>query len=143
MIDLRATARLQLHAGFTLDDAAAQVDYYAALGVSHLYLSPIGTAVLGSTHGYDNVDPTTVNPELGGEAALQRLSAAARTHGLGLILDIVPNHMATHPSNAWWWDVLRNGRRSRHADWFDIDWRAPGRDGKLWLPVLGGAYAQA
>ncbi|WP_254218486.1 alpha-amylase family glycosyl hydrolase, partial [Xanthomonas fragariae] len=143
MIDLRATARLQLHAGFTLHAALAQVPYYAGLGISHLYLSPIGTAVPGSTHGYDNIDPTVVNPELGGEAALIALSQAVREHGMGLIADIVPNHMATHAQNAWWWDVLRNGRSAKHADWFDIDWRAPGRDGKLWLAVLDRPYATA
>lgn len=143
MTELRATARLQLHAGFTLGDAAAQVPYFARLGVSHLYLSPIGTAVPGSTHGYDVTDPGQVNPELGGEAALMDLHAAAQAHGMGLILDIVPNHMAAHAHNAWWWDVLRHGRRSKHADWFDIDWRSPGHDGKLWLPVLDRPYAQA
>lgn len=143
MTELRATARLQLHAGFTLRDAAAQVPYYARLGVSHLYLSPIGTAVPGSTHGYDVTDPGQVNPELGGEAALAELHAAVQAHDMGLILDIVPNHMAAHAHNAWWWDVLRHGRGSRFADWFDIDWRSPGHDGKLWLPVLDRPYAQA
>ncbi|UYB54319.1 malto-oligosyltrehalose synthase [Xanthomonas sp. AM6] len=143
MIPLRATARLQLHAGFTLLDAAAQVPYYADLGISHLYLSPIGTAVPGSTHGYDVTDPRQVNPELGGEPALLQLSERVRAHGMGLILDIVPNHMAAHAANPWWWDVLKHGRQSRHAGWFDIDWRAPGRDGKLWLPVLDRPYAQA
>jgi len=143
MIDLRATARLQLHAGFTLHDALAHVPYYAGLGISHLYLSPIGTAVPGSTHGYDNIDPTAVNTELGGEDALIALSQAARKHRMGLIADIVPNHMATHAHNAWWWDVLRHGRSAKHADWFDIDWRAPGRDGKLWLAVLDRPYATA
>lgn len=135
-IHVRATVRLQLHAGFTLDDAAARADYFARLGVSHLYLSPVGTAVPGSTHGYDNTDPTRVNPELGGEPALQRLAQAARGHGMGLLLDIVPNHMATHAANAWWMDLLRHGRRSRHADWFDVDWDAPGAEGRLLLPVL-------
>ncbi|MDR6672291.1 (1-_4)-alpha-D-glucan 1-alpha-D-glucosylmutase [Xanthomonas translucens] len=143
LIPLRATARLQLHAGFTLLDAAAQVPYYAGLGISHLYLSPIGTAVPGSTHGYDVTDPRQVNPELGGEPALLELSERVRAHGMGLILDIVPNHMAAHAANPWWWDVLKHGRQSRHAGWFDIDWRAPGRDGKLWLPVLDRPYAQA
>lgn len=143
MIPLRAAARLQLQASFGFDAAAAQVPYYAALGVSHLYLSPIGQAVPGSTHGYDNTDPGTVNPELGGEAGLVRLSRAARAHGMGLLLDIVPNHMATHATNPWWWDVLRHGRRSRHAQWFDIDWQAPGCDGKLLLPVLDRPLAQA
>ena len=135
-IGLRATVRLQLHAGFTLDDAAAQVDYFARLGASHLYLSPIGCAVPGSTHGYDNTDPGQVNPELGGEPALLRLSQAARAQGLGLVVDIVPNHMATHASNAWWMDLLRHGRQSRFADWFDVDWDAPDAGGRLLLPVL-------
>ncbi|RZZ82651.1 malto-oligosyltrehalose synthase [Pseudoxanthomonas winnipegensis] len=143
MTELRATARLQLHEGFTLHDAAAQVPYYAQLGVSHLYLSPIGTAVAGSTHGYDVTDPTRVNPELGGEQGLMALHAAVRAHDMGLLLDIVPNHMAAHATNPWWWDVLKHGRRSKHADWFDIDWRSPGHDGKLWLPVLDRPYAQA
>ncbi len=137
MVPFRATARLQLHAGFTFHDARAQVGYYADLGISHLYLSPIASAVAGSTHGYDVIDPTTVNPALGGEAALQALAAAARAHGMGLVLDIVPNHVAAHPANPWWADVLAMGKDSRHATWFDIDWGAPGREGKLWLPVLG------
>jgi len=139
----RATLRLQLHAGFDLYAAAAQLPYFAALGVSHLYLSPIATAVPGSTHGYDGIDPTRINPELGGEAAFLAFSHHARALGLGLILDLVPNHLATHPGNTWWWDVLRHGRRSRHAGWFDIDWRAPGHDGQLWLPVLDRPCAQA
>jgi (1->4)-alpha-D-glucan 1-alpha-D-glucosylmutase len=136
MTPLRATARLQLHAGFTLHDAAERAPYYAALGVSHLYLSPIGAAVPGSTHGYDAIDPTRVNPEIGGEDALSRLGERVRELGMGLVLDIVPNHVAAHADNPWWWDVLRHGRESRYATWFDIDWDAPGCDGRLWLPVL-------
>lgn len=136
MMAVRATARLQLHAGFTLADAAHQVDYYARLGISHLYLSPVTRAVPGSTHGYDGVDPTVVSDALGGEAALCALSREARAHGMGLVLDIVPNHMAAHPDNRWWWDVLAQGRRSRYASWFDIDWRAPGAGGRVVLPVL-------
>lgn len=143
MVPFRATARLQLHAGFTFEAARAQVPYYAALGVSHLYLSPITRAVPGSTHGYDALDPTTVNPALGGEAGLIRLAEQARTHGMGLILDIVPNHVAAHPDNPFWADVLANGQRSRYAAWFDIDWQAPGRGGKLWLPVLDRPLATA
>lgn len=136
MTRLRATARLQLHAGFDLEAAAAQVPYYAALGVSHLYLSPIAAAVPGSSHGYDGIDPASINPQLGGEAAFRQLATAARSHGLGLILDIVPNHLAASPRSHWWSDVLMHGRRSRHAGWFDIDWEAPGCEGRLWLPVL-------
>ncbi|CAB3628133.1 malto-oligosyltrehalose synthase [Achromobacter marplatensis] len=138
----RATARLQLHAGFTLDDARAQLPYYAALGVSHLYLSPITQARDGSTHGYDVTDHQRVSAALGGDAALRRLAAAARDLGLGLIADIVPNHMAAHPSNAWWADVLRLGQRSPHARVFDIDWDAPdpALRGKVLLPVLPDPY---
>lgn len=138
----RATARLQLHAGFTLDDARAQVGYFAALGVSHLYLSPITRARAGSTHGYDVIDHGQVSPELGGEAALRRLAQAARAHGLGLIADIVPNHMAADVSNAWWADALRRGERSTHSRCFDIDWRAPdpALRGKVLLPVLPEPY---
>ncbi|PKH76472.1 alpha-amylase family glycosyl hydrolase, partial [Stenotrophomonas sp. Betaine-02u-23] len=143
MTTLRATVRLQLHAGFDFDAAAAQVDYFARLGISHLYLSPIASAVPGSTHGYDNVDPTRISPELGGEQGFRRLSDAARQHGMGILLDIVPNHMAVHPANAWWNDVLRNGRRSAHAGWFDIDWDAPECDGRLWLAVLDRPLAAA
>ncbi|WP_262357005.1 alpha-amylase family glycosyl hydrolase, partial [Bordetella pertussis] len=86
---IRATVRLQLHAGFTLDAAGAQLDYYDALGISHLYLSPVARARCGSTHGYDVIDHAQVNPELGGLAALRRLAGAARARGMGLILDIV------------------------------------------------------
>ncbi|MFD4836671.1 malto-oligosyltrehalose synthase [Achromobacter sp. NPDC058515] len=138
----RATARLQLHAGYTLDDACAQVDYYADLGVSHLYLSPITCARAGSTHGYDVTDHGAVNPELGGEPALLRLAHAARERGLGLIADIVPNHMAAHPSNPWWRDVLAHGAASAWSRHFDIDWEAPdlALRGKVLVPVLPEAY---
>ena len=138
----RATARLQLHAGYTLDDACAQVPYYAALGVSHLYLSPVTQARAGSTHGYDVIDHGHVSTELGGEPALRRLALAARARGLGLIADIVPNHMAADVSNPWWADVLRQGEGSPHARTFDIDWRVPDAAlrGKVLLPVLPEPY---
>ena len=107
----RATMRLQFHRGFTLDDGSALVPYFAPLGVSHLYLSPILTARPGSLHGYDVVDPTRVNPELGGEDGFRRLGRQSCVrHGMGLILDIVPNHMAVGNENPWWMDVLRQGR---------------------------------
>jgi malto-oligosyltrehalose synthase len=131
----RATLRLQFHRGFTFADAEALVPWMARMGISHLYASPIATARPGSQHGYDVIDATRVNPELGGEAALRSLSAALHRAGLGLVLDIVPNHMAADPANAWWADVLRHGRASRHAQWFDIDWQA---DDKVLLPMLGG-----
>ncbi|WP_409197032.1 malto-oligosyltrehalose synthase, partial [Achromobacter xylosoxidans] len=140
----RATARLQLHAGYTLDDARAQVAYLADLGISHLYLSPITRARAGSTHGYDVIDHGQVSPELGGEAALRRLADEARAHGMGLIADIVPNHMAADVSNPWWADVLRYGERSPHSRCFDIDWRAPdpALRGKVLLPVLPDPYGE-
>ena len=108
-----STYRLQMRGdAFTFADAENLLDYLAALGISHLYLSPILTAAPGSTHGYDVTDPTTVSAELGGADGLARLSAAARDRGLGLIVDIVPNHVGVDEpqQNPWWWDVLRNGR---------------------------------
>lgn len=134
----RATLRLQFHRGFTFADAARHAAWFAALGVSHVYASPIAVARPGSMHGYDVIDPTVVNPELGGERGLLALAAALRAVGLGLILDIVPNHMAADSRNSWWRDVLRQGRASRHAEWFDIDWE-PTEEGpaKILLPVLG------
>ncbi|NID14203.1 malto-oligosyltrehalose synthase [Luteibacter yeojuensis] len=139
----RALARLQFHAGFTLDDAVDVVGYYHHLGVSHLYASPILRARAGSTHGYDVVDCHEVNPEIGGEDALRRLVAALRAHGMGLVLDIVPNHMGVGVENAWWMDVLRHGRESRYAGYFDIEWQAPDPllRNRLLLPILGAGYA--
>jgi malto-oligosyltrehalose synthase len=134
----RATMRLQFNKDFGFADAEAIVPYLANLGVSHLYASPIATARAASSHGYDVVDPTRVNPELGGEDALRRLAAWLREHGMGMIVDIVPNHMAASLENAWWADVLRHGRRSRYARFFDIDWEPedPRLHGRVFLPVL-------
>jgi len=138
----RALARLQFHAGFTLDDAVPVVPYYASLGASHLYASPILRARAGSTHGYDVVDCHEVNPEIGGEDALRRLIAALREHGMGLVVDIVPNHMGVGSENGWWMDVLRHGRESRYAGYFDIEWTTPDPllRGRLLLPMLGAGY---
>ena len=106
----RSTLRLQLHREFTFDDAAANADYFAALGVSHLYLSPLTTAAPGSMHGYDVVDYSIVNPELGGEAALKRLADALHARQMGIVADIVPNHMGIwQAGNRWWLDVLQWG----------------------------------
>ncbi|WP_416905099.1 malto-oligosyltrehalose synthase [Micromonospora echinospora] len=129
-----ATYRVQVRPGFDLDTTADLVDYLADLGVSHLYSAPLLTATPGSAHGYDVVDHRAVNPELGGEAARRRLVAALRAAGLGLVVDIVPNHagVARPEANPAWWDVLRRGRESTYARWFDIDWDA----GRLLLPVL-------
>lgn len=137
----RATVRLQFHAGFTLDDARATVPYYAELGISHVYASPLLAARAGSSHGYDVVDPTRINPELGGIDALRRLVGELRAHAMGLILDIVPNHMAASVENPWWRDVLEWGRDSRHADYFDIDWEPPDPElrGRVLVPTLSRA----
>ncbi|CAB3786012.1 malto-oligosyltrehalose synthase [Pararobbsia alpina] len=145
MTALRSTARLQFHRGFTFEDAAALVDYFAALGVSHLYASPITTAQPGSTHGYDTVDYARVNPELGGEAALGRLVAKLRAHRMGLVVDIVPNHMGVGGAhNAWWLDILTWGRHSEFARYFDVDWHSPdpALRGKVLAPFLGGPYGE-
>lgn len=142
----RATLRLQLHAGFTFDDAAAHADYFARLGVSHLYLSPIATAEPGSMHGYDTVDYRAISAALGGEAGFERLVDALRARGLGVIVDIVPNHMGVGgASNGWWNDVLEWGPASPYARYFDIDWHPPdpALDGKVLLPCLGAPYGDA
>jgi len=140
-----ATARLQLHKDFDFDQAAEVVPYYAALGISHIYASPILTARSGSTHGYDIVDPTRINPELGGEEGLRRLVARIRSAGMGLILDIVPNHMGVGPENPWWQHVLEWGQASPYAQWFDIDWHPADETlhGKVMAPFLGQPYGDA
>ncbi len=143
--NLRATYRLQLHAGFGFDRAAAAADYLVALGVSHLYASPYLQAAPGSTHGYDVVDPGKVNEELGGAEGHARLLAALEAHGLGQILDVVPNHMAiTGPENTWWWDVLENGPSSRYAAYFDVEWETPEARpaNKVLIPILGDHYGR-
>src|SRR6476469_8988887 len=119
-----STYRLQMRGdSFTFADAEDLLPYLDDLGVSHLYLSPILTAVAGSTHGYDVTDPTTVSAALGGPEGLARLSAAAQARGMGLIVAIVPNHVGVvHPDqNLWWRDVLERGRLSPYATYFDID----------------------
>lgn len=131
-----ATYRLQLQPEFPFPAAAAAVPYLASLGVSHLHLSPVLEAVPGSAHGYDVVDHARVREELGGEEGLRALARTAREHGLGLVVDIVPNHMAMAPRhNRALWEVLREGPKSPCARWFDIDWEAQG--GQVLLPVLG------
>ncbi|MGY1663355.1 malto-oligosyltrehalose synthase [Geodermatophilus sp. SYSU D00705] len=134
-----ATYRLQVTSDFTLADAAAVAGYLADLGVSHAYSSPLLRAASGSTHGYDTVDHEHVDESRGGREGFDRLVAALHEHGLGLVLDLVPNHMGVaDPAEApWWWDVLQNGRDSAHAAAFDIDWDFGG--GKVRLPVLGSA----
>lgn len=146
MNPLCATQRLQFHKDFTLDDANRRVDYYASLGITHLYASPVLVARPGSMHGYDVVDPTRINPELGGEEALRRLVASLRERNMGLILDIVSNHMAVGgDANPWWLDVLEWGQRSPYATFFDIEWHSPDPmlEGQLLLPFLGADYGDA
>ena len=141
-----ATYRLQLTADFNFDAAAAVVPYLKALGITHLYASPFMKARQGSTHGYDIVDHTKFNPELGGEAGFERLSEALKQHDLGLILDFVPNHVGVHfADNPWWLDVLEWGPASPHAVSFDIDWdMLPYRArGGVLLPIIGSSYGQA
>ncbi len=140
----RATYRVQLHAGFTFDDARAILPYLRDLGISHLFCSPVLQAASGSTHGYDVVDHGRVSSELGGEEGWLRLTDAVRDLGMGTVLDIVPNHMAIGEGNRWWWDVLTHGRASEFASFFDIEWDPPEsrlRDVIL-LPVLADHYGR-
>ncbi|HUZ67451.1 MAG TPA: malto-oligosyltrehalose synthase, partial [Beijerinckiaceae bacterium] len=140
----RATYRLQFNKTFTFDHATAIVPYLHALGISHVYASPITKACAGSMHGYDVVDYDEINPELGGMPAFKRFSDALLALGMGLIVDFVPNHMGVASNqNSWWESVLEWGEASPHAKAFDIDWRRPGADGKLLLPFLGKPFSQA
>ncbi|MDQ6840161.1 MAG: malto-oligosyltrehalose synthase [Actinomycetota bacterium] len=141
----RATYRLQMRGEFGFGDAQSVVDYLAELGISHLYLSPILQAAQGSTHGYDVVDPTRVNAELGGSDGYARLCETVSAAGLRQLVDVVPNHMAiTGRDNRWWWDVLENGPASIYASYFDVDWDPP--ESKLrnvvLLPILGDHYGR-
>lgn len=143
MVLVRATYRLQLHAGFPLSRARALVPYLSRLGVSHVHCSPLLQARRGSTHGYDVVDPTRLDPELGTEEEFALLHQELAAHDMGLVLDIVPNHMAASSENLAWEDVLAHGPASRYARWFDIDWRASERElrSRILLPVLGDQLA--
>ncbi|HEX6308570.1 MAG TPA: malto-oligosyltrehalose synthase [Longimicrobiales bacterium] len=130
-----ATYRLQINDAFTLDDACAVVPWLARLGITDIYLSPVFEARRGSTHGYDVTDPTRIRASVGGMSALTRLAEEAQRHHMGIVLDIVPNHMAASAENPWWRDVLEHGRASQYARFFDIDWDT----GPLTLPILGDA----
>ncbi|AYJ49971.1 malto-oligosyltrehalose synthase [Rhodococcus sp. P1Y] len=138
-----STYRLQLRGDeFTFGDARRIVDYLDDLGVTHAYLSPILSATDGSTHGYDVTDPTSVSSALGGREGFEALVAELHSRGMGVIVDIVPNHVGVDDprQNAWWWDVLGKGKSSDHAAFFDIDWAEDnGVDGKIALPILGSA----
>src|SRR5712691_8436338 len=139
---IRATYRPQFHRECTFRDATELVPYLAELGVSHIYASPIMEARPGSTHGYDIVNQNRLNPEIGGEEDFRALVDALHRHGMGFILDFVPNHMGVGGDNAWWLDVLEWGRESPFAEYFDINWNADRLDlqGRVLLPVLGQQY---
>ena len=131
---LGSTYRLQLQ-GLGLAGATELVPYFDELGIETLYLSPILAAAPGSTHGYDVVDATRIDPALGSDEDLETLFDTLASRGMRALLDIVPNHMAIDPANTWWWDVLRHGQESTASDVFDIDWQRD--DGRVVVPTLG------
>ena len=139
-----ATYRFQFHREFGFAEACKLLDYLAQLGISDVYASPILTSRRGSTHGYDGTDPTRIDPDLGGEEGFAVFQQELQKRGMGLLLDIVPNHMSASSENRWWMDVLENGPDSPFASYFDIDWH-PGAinlDGRILLPVLGRAFGE-
>jgi len=141
----RCTYRLQLSADFPFDAAASCAGYLSSLGVTHVYCSPFLQSAPGSVHGYDVVDPTRINDELGGAAGFRSFVDELGRHGLEVLMDIVPNHMASAGrANPWWWDILRNGRSSRYASYFDIDWEPAlsHMKGKILLGVLADRYGR-
>src|SRR5665213_1057706 len=143
---IESTYRLQFHAGFTFRDAARIVPYLRDLGITHVYSSPFLTARPGSMHGYDIIDHNAINPEIGSREDYDAWIAALKRHGLGQILDMVPNHMGVGTNdNVWWNDVLENGPASPFAVYFDITWNSsrPELQNKLLLPVLGDSYGDA
>ncbi len=138
-----STYRLQMNSSFTFANAKEIVDYLDRLGIGDCYLSPVYRATPGSVHGYDVTDHGSFNPEVGTAEDFDRLAAALRGRGMGILLDVVPNHMCiSNESNTWWWDVLENGPSSPYAAFFDIDWIPPKEElvGKVLLPILGEQY---
>src|SRR5712692_857814 len=138
-----ATYRVQFNRGFRFSEARALSPFLRDLGITDLYSSPISRARQGSTHGYDVTDPLQLNPELGGDEEFQSLAEELQRLGMGLIVDIVPNHMAASSENPWWMDVLENGAGSPYASYFNIEWHpdpARGREPKVLLPILGGPF---
>ena len=142
----RSTYRVQFTADFGFADARRLTTYLARLGIGALYASPFLAARQGSTHGYDVVDPSRLNPALGTDAEFEDLVAVLHDHGMGLVLDIVPNHMAASPENAWWTDVLERGPGSPYASTFDIDWyradASPTGEAQVLLPILGSYFGE-
>ncbi len=139
-----ATYRLQFNRDFRFKDARAIVSYLGELGITDLYASPLFKARPGSIHGYDMVDPQRLNPELGTEEEFQAFVQEWKRHGLGLLLDIVPNHMAASTENPWWMDVLEDGPSSPYSSYFDIDWHPVTKalKNKIPLPTLGNFYGR-
>jgi (1->4)-alpha-D-glucan 1-alpha-D-glucosylmutase len=137
-----ATYRLQFHGQFTLKNAYDIIEYLASLGITDIYASPVLAAKTGSAHGYDAIDPSCINPEIGTAEDFQKLVSRAKEKGIGWVQDIVPNHMSFSPENKMILDVLENGVESRYAGYFDIDWHHPyqGLTGKLLAPFLGKFY---
>jgi (1->4)-alpha-D-glucan 1-alpha-D-glucosylmutase len=139
----RATYRIQFRSGFSLRSAINLIPYLSELGISHLYASPLLLAMFGSTHGYDVFDFEQLDPDLGTEEDFEELAKTLHKNNMGLVLDIVPNHMGIGGSqNRWWWDVLKHGQKSQFAPYFDIDWKSPDPrlHGKILAPVLGDRY---
>jgi (1->4)-alpha-D-glucan 1-alpha-D-glucosylmutase len=133
-----STYRLQFNSNFRFTDALEIIDYLHALGITDLYASPLLKARTGSTHGYDVTDPTQLNPEIGTAEEFDLLCSALKERGMGLLLDIVPNHMAANVENQWWFDVLEKGEKSHYAEFFDVDWTSK----KILLPILGRPYGE-
>jgi (1->4)-alpha-D-glucan 1-alpha-D-glucosylmutase len=140
-----ACYRLQFNGDFTFRRASAALDYLSRLGITDIYASPLLRSRSGSKHGYDVTDPLRIDSELGNEEQFEAFQSLLQKKGMGLLLDIVPNHMAASPENPWWTDVLENGPASAYAAYFDIDWHPPSLtlDNKILLPVLGSFYGQA
>src|SRR5215472_8604390 len=140
-----ATYRVQLNKDFRFADVHKILDYLQELGISDLYVSPVLASRKGSSHGYDVIDPNRINPDLGTEEEFTALESELQNRGMGLLLDIVPNHMAASAENPWWMDVLENGSQSAFAGFFDVDWHPASRslEGRILLPVLGRPFGEA
>ena len=140
-----ATYRLQFNKNFTFNDAAKILDYLRELGITEIYASPILTSRRGSGHGYDVTNPNRLDADLGTEEDFDLFLGELEKRGMGLLLDIVPNHMAASSENPWWMDVLENGPDSAFSSYFDIDWHPPSRnlDNKILLPILGRPFGEA
>ena len=137
VFDPIVTYRLQLHKGFGFKEVKKIIPYLSGLGIKTIYASPIFSASPGSEHGYDGIDPLSINPEIGSLEELYEVSAMLKKNGMGWIQDFVPNHMAFHTDNKWLMDVLEKGQHSIYASFFDIQWNNPETNGKVMVPFLG------